>query len=128
MIGIASNGKRRIAVAEPVKPTFERFADEIMAEIRETYTGRGQEYGDTFDLDNLCTAFTAQALRDLFGVEGSTEHLRALITAGRIDDKLSRLRGKWKRDTVLDLAAYVAFYTKLRDELDSHVHIKEKPP
>jgi hypothetical protein len=124
MIGIASSGKRRTAVAEPVKQTFERCADATLTEVRATYAQRGEEYSDTWALDNRSSAFTAHTLRELAGIEMTPEELRLVICAALIDVKESRLIGPYKRDTLVDSIAYRSLYAELRADLDRRTLVR----
>lgn len=106
-----SNG----ASTEAPPAVFNHGADTALASVRETYDARGQEYGDTWALENQCFDFIAATLR-AFGMTLTPTQMRLLKLASLIDTKDDRMLGPWKADSVIDGIAYRAVYATLRNE------------
>ncbi len=93
--------------------TFPESADSTIEKVRQTYTTREGEYGDSFHLDNQAPGFLRTTLAR-FGVTVTPEQLRLIQLASLIDTKMQRMIGPFKEDTLVDLIAYVAVYNELR--------------
>jgi len=100
------------------KPTFERCADETLARVREIYADRGDNYGDSWTLDNQRTAVTDATLTRFGVTHLAPEEKRLLQLAVLIDVKDSRLAGKFNIDSLDDGIAYRGAYATLRDEYE----------
>lgn len=102
------------------QPTFERFADTTLDKVRATYAQRGQEYADSWDLSQYASPFTDLALTEINKHEYlgdlSPEAKRLIANSSMLDVKLSRLGGGYKEDTLIDMIAYLAFFTQALSE------------
>lgn len=94
---------------------FQEGADRELELVKGIYGQRGEEYRDSWHLDNINPVFTQQALEEM-GLDITIEEIRLLWAATMCDVKLSRLIGPWKFDTVQDEIAYLAFFTSLMRE------------
>lgn len=100
-------------------PTFERCADAALDRVRSIYASRGQEYADSWHLDNQVTTYLDSTLA-LIGLTGVPAELKRLLQlACLIDVKDSRLGGPFKADSVVDSLAYRAAYLTLREEYEA---------
>lgn len=102
------------------QPAFNAAADKTLRRAQAISNQRGEEYLDSWALDNMVTTFFDATLRRL-GVCGlSREACRLLIVAALIDIKDSRMPGPWKEDTVDDGINYRAAYASWRQEFESN--------
>lgn len=86
-------------------------------------TQRGQEYGDSWALENLVTTFTVATLKRL-GIELPPEELRLIIAASLVDVKDQRIgAGPWKLDSAVDGINYRSLYADLREQYE-----RDHPP
>jgi hypothetical protein len=104
------------------KPTFERTADATLEQVRAIYSARGQEYADSWALENLVTTYLDSTLAMMGLTNVPAEVKRLLQLACLVDVKDSRMGGPWKSDSAIDGIAYRASYTALREEYE------KKPP
>ena len=103
---------------ESGKQTFEESADKTIEQVRAIYSQRGQEYADSWSLDNLVTTFTEHTLREL-GFRLDPLQLRLVLMAALVDVKDSRMGGPFKADSIIDGIAYRAAYCALREQYDT---------
>ena len=87
-------------------PLFEEHALASIERVRQTFCGRGVEYGDTM---RDCQFLKMKAVAGALGYEIKPEHFRALCIAGFGDMKYARLLGGYKDDSIIDGIAYDAF-------------------
>jgi hypothetical protein len=88
------------------KPMFELRADATFERARDTYAGRGTEYGDTW---RECQFIKMKAVARALGIDIKPEHLRAIATAAFCDMKYWRLIGGYLDDSIVDGINYDAF-------------------
>jgi hypothetical protein len=105
------------------KPEFERTADTTLDRARPIYAGRGEQYGDTWDLPNQRFAVMTATLGK-FGVTLTPEQMRLLKLASLIDTKDDRLIGAWNPDSMIDGINYRASFCQFMEEYVA----KEKAP
>lgn len=96
------------------KTTFAKNADETISEVQATYAQRGQEYMDSWALPDLIATFSKAV--DKFERPFTPSGYRLRQCAALIDVKLSRMTGPYKRDTVIDLIAYLSCFAGLVEE------------
>lgn len=99
------------------KPAFNSAVDDVLSKCATISNTRGQEYQDTWHLDNQITTFLDATLRD-FGVTLSKEQKRLLLVAALIDVKDSRMLGPFKSDTIVDSINYRAAYVRWRQDYE----------
>lgn len=96
---------------------FEIAASRTLKEVVDTFSARGEEYEDSWKLENLVTTFLDSTLRR-FGLVLSKEQKRLLMAAVLVDVKDSRMIGPYKRDTVVDGLAYRAAFAQWADDYE----------
>lgn len=99
-------------------PVFESGANKTLETVKATYSQRGQEYADSWDLAYMVSTFTRSTLA-AFGITLTDEQIRLLQCASLVDIKDSRMIGPWKADSAVDGIAYRSLYTTLRDEYEA---------
>ena len=107
------------AVSEPNIPTFSRAADATLQRVHQTYSVRGDQYGDTWALPNINSPLTEYVL-SLRRDQDYRAWLRLLRAAVLADIKDSRLIGSSSSidDSLLDGIAYRATFTELLREFE----------
>lgn len=102
------------------KPIFETFADTTLIRVRNTYSTRGTEYGDTW---KNAQWLALKATRDKLGLTIPDSTLRAVAAAVLVDVKYQRLEGGFKDDSVVDGIAYNALWAEemQQQEVDKKV-------
>ena len=102
----------------PIITEFDRCADATLDEVKAIYTQRGEEYADSWALENQRAPFTNMVLRDILGFENGVEPevIRLIVMAALVDVKDSRMIGPYKRDTVVDGIAYIAMFAQIIEE------------
>lgn len=105
------------------KHTFNRAAEQTIADALAICSQRGGEYRDSWSIDNLHTPYLDNLLKDHPAAPSKLvkEHRRLIVMASMIDIKISRMGGPWKLDTSIDLINYVGAYARLRSEFDDAV-------
>lgn len=99
--------------------TFDAGADKTLDAVRAIYAQRGEEYGDSWRLENMTTTFTEAVLRRM-NVQAAPTMLRLLQLASLVDVKESRLKnGPYKQDSVIDGIAYRALFDALWERPES---------
>jgi hypothetical protein len=100
---------------------FEGAMHRVLGECTGLGTQRGQEYADSWALENVVTTFTKNTLLR-FGFTLNQEQLRLVIAAALVDVKDQRINagGPWKRDSAIDGINYRALYTDLREEYEAN--------
>lgn len=102
------------------QPSFDRACRATLEESLEVQAQRGDEYGDTWAIDNMVATFTKATLDEVFPDSIYTmEQVRLIVMAALIDVKDSRMIGAWKEDTVLDGVNYRAAYNTFRKEYEA---------
>jgi hypothetical protein len=96
------------------KAIFNAAVDHVLGDCLATSNQRGDEYQDTWALENQVTTFLDATLRD-FGTKLSPEQTRLVMLAALIDVKDSRMIGPFKMDTLVDGINYRACYAHLRE-------------
>lgn len=97
---------------EPYVPAFNAAANKTLQRATEVHMQRGNEYQDSWALENVHAPFVTHVLREVFGLSGaSPEELRLIIAASLVDVKISRMGGAFKVDTCDDMVNYVASFT-----------------
>ena len=95
-------------------PLFEQRANATLAIVKNTYSSRGGEYGDTW---RNCQFITMKAVARALDLQIPDSYFRALATAGFCDMKYQRLEGGWKPDSPIDGIAYSAYLVDEMNEL-----------
>lgn len=101
---------------------FNAAAEATIGRALAICTQRGEEYQDSWDLNNLKAPFLTHTLSNVKLLDGSIVQpatIRLIMLAALADVKLSRLVGGWKDDTAVDLINYVAAYAELRQQYDT---------
>jgi hypothetical protein len=97
-------------------PAFNSAAIETLDKAKAVCIQRGEEYQDTWSLDNLKTVFLDTALKELSVLSLTPEEKRLLVIASLCDVKLSRLIGEFKSDTFEDAINYIAAFRTWLEE------------
>lgn len=87
-------------------PIFESHTLTTIDRAKSTFTGRGDEYGDTW---RECNFLKMKAVARALGCEINPEHFRALATAAFCDMKYWRNLGGFKDDSLIDGINYDGF-------------------
>lgn len=113
--------------AHPPLASFNAAAKRTIDRATAVHMQRGNEYRDSWALENVHAPFIRHVLREVFGVANVTaEELRLVMSAALVDVKDSRMGGVFKLDTVDDginyraaFASWMEDYTKgVKDEQD----------
>lgn len=96
------------------QPKFESNALATLQRVQDTFTRRGDEYGDTW---RNCQFIVMKAVARKLGCQIKPEHFRALATAAFADMKYQRLEGGYKDDSLIDGIAYSAYLAQEMEEL-----------
>lgn len=93
---------------------FDKYADATLERVKKTYSGRGEEYGDTM---RDCQWLTMRAVAQRLGVALPAKYARVIAIAGLLDLKYQRMQGGYKDDNLVDHGAYAAFVAQEMKEL-----------
>lgn len=93
----------------------------MIAEVTVISDERGTDYGDTWALENQVEVFSDHVAKLPPIPDFDRQRRRLRRVADMIDTKLSRLLGGWKHDHGVDLLAYIAAFTRWRDEYEALV-------
>jgi hypothetical protein len=93
-------------ISASVTPLFESHALATIERAKQTFVGRGTEYGDTW---RECRFLKMRAVARALGCKIDDEHFRALATAAFCDMKYWRNLGGYKDDSLLDEMNYDGF-------------------
>jgi hypothetical protein len=112
---------RTVAGVKDEPATFEAAMARVLGECVDIGMTRGQEYDDSWSIENIVTTFTGSTVKKLTGCSLSRDELRLIIAAAVVDLKDQRIAagGAWKRDTMIDGINYRALYTDLREGLEA---------
>lgn len=99
------------------KASFNAAAEKTINRALEICNQRGNEYQDSWALENLKTPFLDNILRAL-NMSLTPEEKRLVVISGLCDVKISRLTGAWKSDTTLDMVNYIGSLTTWREEYE----------
>lgn len=99
-------------------PTFERTASKTIQRATGIYADRGENYGDSWALENQTRALTDATLLRLGIPKLDSEQMRLLQLAVLSDVKDQRLIGRWNPDSIDDGLNYRAAWCTLRDEYE----------
>lgn len=102
------------------KPLFEQHADKTIERCRQTYAGRGTEYGDTW---RDCKFLKMEAVAKHLGLQIDPKFFRALATAAFCDMKYWRFLGSYKDDNLIDGINYDAFLAEEVRALDGESYV-----
>jgi len=104
---------------EPSAHAFNAAVNETLDRARAISDQRGDEYLDSWALENIHTPFSDCVDRMLDAPPSIVDVERRLrLIAALIDVKISRLLGPWKDDTGIDLINYVAAFVAWSNELN----------
>jgi len=96
---------------EPRQAAFNAAADRTLTRAQAIHRQRGNEYQDSWALENVHAPFITHVLREVFGLSGaSAEELRLIMAAALVDVKDSRMGGEFKLDTIDDGINYRAAF------------------
>jgi hypothetical protein len=98
---------------------FNRAVNETLDLARSVSDERGDEYGDTWALENQFTPFGDHVDSLAAPPNLDKEFARLNMVAALIDVKISRMRGPWQADTVNDLINYLAAFRTWRDDFEA---------
>ena len=98
---------------------FNSAVNETLSEVQAISDERGSDYGDTWALENQVEVFADHVAKLPKHPDFDREWRRLRRCAALIDTKLSRLLGGWKHDHGIDLQAYIAAFTRWRDEYEA---------
>lgn len=87
---------------------FERTAELGHKKVRATYSQRGQEYGDTVQLNNWL--ILKGVMRELGFPEPSDQECRFIFGSAMLDVKYWRNLGGYKEDSIVDGNAYSSHF------------------
>lgn len=90
-----------------MRPAFNAACEDTLEACLAVSTQRGDEYADSWALENQATRFLDLVLREIGG-DRSAEAKRLLMVASLCDVKISRTLGPYKSDTFDDLINYLA--------------------
>src|SRR6266851_2719068 len=94
------------------KPTFNYWVDTILGEAISISNQRGDEYGDSWALENMHTPVLDNILKMDYKLGSDPlmdkRYKRLIVIASMIDVKGSRWLGPFKEDTPVDSINYLA--------------------
>lgn len=104
-------------VEAPKRPAFNEAADRTLTRAQSIHNQRGNEYQDSWALENVHAPFINHVLSEVFGLAGANaEELRLLLVAALVDVKDSRMGGAFKLDTIDDGINYRAAFASWMDD------------
>lgn len=103
------------------KQTFERMADSTLERCRDLYKERGEQYSDTWAIDNLVLTLTKAIFAKFGWAWGKPEQLRIVLAAALADVKDSRLQGDGSvADSLEDGINYRAVLNQMLKEYEAN--------
>jgi hypothetical protein len=108
---------------------FETGAHRTLTDVFQTFNARGVEYGDSWSVENQVPGFV-DAMREVVGEDRSRDANRLIRAAGLVDTKISRITsgGPFKRDSYVDLVAYLAHLCDLHEQYEQQPKPSEPAP
>ena len=97
-----------IRILPSVSNAFIAGATKTLDQVKATFHGRGDEYGDTW---NDCQFLVMRATAKRLGAQVPDDAWRALAAAAHVDMKYQRLQGGYKADSLVDGIAYSGYLT-----------------